>query len=60
MQTNGKTVQFEREDENRSKNYGKRTQTLTQVKECFKKGSEQIRLEQKGNKNWKIQKKQDK
>ena len=51
MQTNGKTVQFEREDENRRKNYGKRTQTLTQVKECFKKGSEQIRLEQKGNKN---------
>ena len=51
MQTNGKTVQFEREDENRRKNYGKRTQTWTQVKERFKKCSEQIRLEQKGNKN---------
>ena len=51
IQTNGKTVQFEREDENRGKNYRKRIQTWTQVKECFKEASEQIRLEQKGNKN---------
>ena len=64
MQTKGKTLQFEGEDTKLKRKYWKKEFKLTwkQVKECFKKGIEEKRLEQCSKKEMqsKIYKKQDK